>query len=55
MEKHKTEDITKKLQNLVRLKKTPRIIYKAGSNKYAAKTSNRGSSADAYYPTHDDD
>ena len=49
MEKEKNEDVTKKLQDLVKKKKTGIIVIKAGSIKNT--TSNSNSSSVDYYPS----
>jgi len=49
MEKEKNEDVTKKLQDLLKKKKIGIIVIKAGSIKTA--TSDSDSSSTDYYPS----
>jgi len=53
MEKEKIEDVTKKLQDLVKKRKTNVVVFKAGTMKTSTSNSN-GSSAD-YYSTSSDE
>ena len=53
MEKEETPDITKKLQDLVKKRKTNIVLIKAGSIKTS--TSNSGSSSEDYYPSSSDE
>jgi len=43
MGKNKTIDMTKKLQNLVKVRKTPIVVTKQGSIKYKTRNSNSSS------------
>ena len=53
MEKIKTKGATKKLQDLVKKKKTQIIVNKAGSIKYS--THNISSTSGDYYPSSSND
>ena len=43
MGKNKTNDMTKKLQNLVKVRKTPIVVTKQGSIKYKSRNSSSSS------------
>ena len=53
MEKINVKGTTKKLQNLVKKKKTQIIVIKAGSIKTSTHSS--GTSSEAYYPSYSND
>lgn len=54
MEKNKSEDVTKKLRNLVKNQKTPIVVFEKGSIK--KKSSNSSDSSESYsaYSSSDD-
>lgn len=52
--KNKQDNITTKLQNLVKKKHTPLVVIKVGSTKRDTKTSS-STSVGEYYPSHDEE
>jgi hypothetical protein len=52
--KNKQDNITKKLQNLVKRKHIPLVVIKVGSTKRDARTSN-STSIGEYYPSYNEE